>query len=396
MTEQTWRAKEAEDRRQGHCGADYGDCYSSRCCANMEYGCYKQPTSMYAQCRPYSWGHCRSTDEWLCPDHWLSCARVGTNCIEQRCCQNPELKCFHKENQFAQCLPSCTPDMQVAGDNSHRPWTCKEMSMPPPPPLPPPLPPPPPPSPSPPPPGPSSPPPPRPPADQPFPPGSPPSPLPPPPMHPPMLPEWWCAAGRKYVAHPCASLTDQHSCDDSFFIHLHRLAGTGGDLWLCQWTEGRCDADKTGCLELEEAQRMRDGLPPKKELASPPPPSLSPAPGPVAKRPDEAGPRQDLARAFGELVAGVTAILLCLRCACTRVCVGRGARIKRRAAAGPGDNGDDEDFGEEDEDGVELEDFDSDDEREVRRGRHGRRRGRMEEREPRSCKRALRDHDEED
>ena len=61
-TEEEFRAAEAEDRRQGHCAADYEDCYSSVCCATMEYGCYKQPTQMYAQCRPFTFGKCRSTE----------------------------------------------------------------------------------------------------------------------------------------------------------------------------------------------------------------------------------------------------------------------------------------------------------------------------------------------
>ena len=146
-TEEEFRAAEAVDRRQGHCAADYEDCYSSVCCATMEYGCYKQPTQMYAQCRPFTFGKCRSTEEWLCPDHWLACAREGTNCIEKRCCQNPALTCYHKEDNYAQCAESCEPNMRLEGDyGPASTWTCKELSMPPPPPVPPPSRPPPPPS----------------------------------------------------------------------------------------------------------------------------------------------------------------------------------------------------------------------------------------------------------
>ena len=186
LDEAAWRAREAEDRRQGHCAKDYGGCYSSRCCESLDFGCYKQPTQMYAQCRPHSFEHCRSSATWLCPQHWLSCSRVGQNCIETRCCQNVGFQCYVKEGSWAQCLETCRPGMILPGDESEtpRPWECDVLAMPPPPPKPPPSAPPPPPEPSPPPPTPSAPP-------SPFPPGgaTPPSPSPEPsPPRPPAAP----------------------------------------------------------------------------------------------------------------------------------------------------------------------------------------------------------------
>ena len=415
-TEDEFRAAEAEDRRQGHCGADYEDCYSSVCCETLEYGCYKQPTQMYAQCRPFTFGKCRSNDEWLCPDHWLACAREGTNCIDKRCCQNPALTCFHKEDNYAQCAETCSPDMRLEGDYGPASmWSCKELSMPPPPPVPPPSRPPPPPSPSPPPPGPSAPPPPDLPGRSPRPPSAPPTPRLPPPVSPPLMPEWWCVGGRTRADRPCASLTTSQACDDSYFIHLHKSAGEGADLWLCKWQDEACDADKAGCPLSDQHPlplHLGDGM------ASPAPPRvlgedpIDAVAGDVVELP--------LEWAFAELLLSVVAFLLCLRCAC------KGAGPKRRGSSlsrlrAAQEDADAEEEGEEGEEGEGEEDDDEEDDdyeydheeesdayesdRHSRKGRngHGHRRGRggggrggRRDRDRDRDLETMRDHDEED
>ena len=342
LDEAAWRAREAEDRRQGHCAKDYGGCYSSRCCESLDFGCYKQPTQMYAQCRPHSFEHCRSSATWLCPQHWLSCSRVGQNCIETRCCQNVGFQCYVKEGSWAQCLETCRPGMILPGDESEtpRPWECDVLAMPPPPPKPPPSAPPPPPDPSPPPPTPSVPP-------SPFPPGgaTPPSPSPepspprPPPAAPPLPPEWACAAGRTALSRPCTGLLTAEECETMYFVHEHRLAGTTGDLWLCAWAgdASGCQPDKTGC---DTAQLHRQGdaaatrLDTGAALATPLPPQ-PPPPAPYAPlvgiSPPPAGDDESPLAALVELMVGMGLLLLCLRCLCTRV--GMTTRAPSKGAA---------------------------------------------------------------
>ena len=409
-TEDEFRAAEAEDRRQGHCAADYEDCYSSACCATLEYGCYKQPTQMYAQCRPFTFGKCRSGEEWLCPDHWLACAREGTNCIDRRCCQNPALTCFHKEDNYAQCAETCSPDMRLEGDYGPASvWSCKELSMPPPPPVPPPSRPPPPPSPSPPPPGPNAPPPPAMPGHSPRPPSAPPSPCPPPPVLPPLMPEWWCADGRTKADRPCASLTTPQACEDSYFVHLHHLAGVGADLWLCKWQDGACDADKAGC-PISEQHPLPLSL--GGGMASPAPPRV------LGEGPTEAGAGDvvelPLEWAVAELLLSMVAFLLCLRCACKGAGPKRRGSLSQLRAAQEDADGDEEgEEGEEDEDDDEEDEDEYDDHEEesdayasdrgpryARKGRngHGHRRGRGgRHRRDRDLEATtMRDHDEED
>ena len=406
-TEEEFRAAEAEDRRQGHCAADYEDCYSSVCCATMEYGCYKQPTQMYAQCRPFTFGKCRSTEEWLCPDHWLACAREGTNCIDKRCCQNPALTCFHKEDNYAQCAESCEPNMRLEGDyGPASTWTCKELSMPPPPPVPPPSRPPPPPSPSPPPPGPNAPPPPALPGRSPRPPSVPPTPGAPPPALPPLMPEWWCVGGRTRADRPCASLTTPQACEEAYFVHLHHLAGVGADLWLCEWQDGACEADKTGCpISAEHPLPLRAGG----GTAPPAPPhalgegAAAAVAGDVVELP--------LEWAFAELLLSVVAFLLCLRCACKGAGPKRRASLAQLRAAQEDADADEEEEEEGDEDFDEEDEYEYDHEEEsdayesdrhARRGRngHGHRRGSSRggrHRRDRDVEApTMRDHDDED
>tara|TARA_B110001452_G_scaffold203800_1_gene173777 strand:+ start:1264 stop:2700 length:1437 start_codon:yes stop_codon:yes gene_type:complete len=343
LDEAAWRAREVEDRRQGHCGKDYDSCYSSRCCETLDFGCFKQPTQMYAQCRPHSFEHCRSSASWLCPQHWLSCARVGQNCIDTRCCQNVGFQCYVKEGNWAQCLESCVPGMVLPDDESEtpRPWECDVLAMPPPPPKPPPSAPPPPPDPSPPPPTPSVPP-------SPYPPGGatppspspPPSPPQPPPAAPPLPPEWACAAGRTVLSRPCSSLATADACAKAYFVHEHRMTGTAGDLWLCAWAgDGSgCQPDKTAC-DAAQLQRQGGAVATRLDgdgaaLTTPLPPQ-PPPPAPYAPlvgvSPLPAGDDESPLAALVEVVVGMGLMLLCLRCLCTRV--GMSTRAPAKGAA---------------------------------------------------------------
>ena len=222
------------------------------------------------------------------------------------------------------------------------------------------------------------------------------------------MPEWWCADGRSRADRPCASLTTSQSCDDSYFIHLHKSAGEGADLWLCKWQDGACDADKAGCpLSDQHPLPLHLGG----GMASPAPPhALGEGPteavaGDVVELP--------LEWAFAELLLSVVAFLLCLRCACKGAGPKRRGSLSQLRAAQEDADGDEEgeEEGEEgEEEGEEEDEYEYDHEEEsdayesdrhARKGRngHGHRRGSRGGRHRRDRDlevTAMRDHDEED
>ena len=186
-------------------------------------------------------------------------------------------------------------------------------------------------------------------------------------------------------------------------MHLHHLAGVGADLWLCEWQDGACEADKTGCpISAEHPLPLRAGggtAPPAPPHALGEGAALAVA-GDVVELP--------LEWAFAELLLSVVTFLLCLRCACKGAGPKRKSLAQLRAAQEDADAEEeeeeegDEDFDEEDEYEYDHEEesdaYESD--RHARRGRngHGHRRGSSRggrHRRDREVE-APRDHDEED
>ena len=92
-----------------HCGDAYQSCYESKCCKHHEFGCFKQRNKPDAQCRALrsSLDHksqCIDTDEWLCPGgEWEHCALPQAECTDSKCCKDIEFGCFkHPLERYAE------------------------------------------------------------------------------------------------------------------------------------------------------------------------------------------------------------------------------------------------------------------------------------------------------
>lgn len=221
------------------------------------------------------------------------------------------------------------------------------------------------------------------------------------------MPEWWCVGGRTRADRPCASLTTPQACEDAYFVHLHHLAGVGADLWLCQWQDGACEADKTGCpISDQHPLPLRAGG----GTAPPAPPHALGEGAAFAVAGDLV--ELPLEWAFAELLLSVVAFLLCLRCACKGAGPKRRASLAQLRAAQEDADADEEEEEEGDEDFDEEEDeyeYDHEEEsnayesdRHARKGRNGHRHRRGSSRGGRRRRDRdveaprMRDHDEED
>jgi len=134
------------------CVAAGVNCQVSRCCTAAGERCYEK-NSTAAFCKP----ECRAgpdmTEEefsvWSCkglgprtpgtganfnwtkmlvPD-WVEsrCSQIGTNCHDTRCCSEPGMQCYAKDDTFARCKTACIPGPDFEDYEDGTPWTCLEV-----------------------------------------------------------------------------------------------------------------------------------------------------------------------------------------------------------------------------------------------------------------------------
>jgi len=69
----------------------------------------------------------------LCPKAWPRpaepwCSKVGENCLETGCCEDPSLNCFAKDGFWASCKAHCEPgQVDAVGDVYQTPWSCDRI-----------------------------------------------------------------------------------------------------------------------------------------------------------------------------------------------------------------------------------------------------------------------------
>jgi endoglucanase len=129
-----------EDKCQNKCGADWGPCGVSQCCANKNFKCFKKDDT-YAQCRDAN--SCpppEDTEPWSCaqlpsagsaegaPVVDLSCSMASESCKKTECCQDKSKTCYEKDAGWSACRPTdtCTKGKYSAeaGTEWNTNWTC--------------------------------------------------------------------------------------------------------------------------------------------------------------------------------------------------------------------------------------------------------------------------------
>jgi len=129
-----------EDKCQNKCGADWGPCGVSQCCANPNFKCFEKDDT-YAQCRDAnSCPPAEDTEPWSCaqlpsagsnegpPVVDLSCSMAGESCKKSECCQDKSKTCYEKDAGWSSCRPTdtCIKGKYTAevGTEWHTNWTC--------------------------------------------------------------------------------------------------------------------------------------------------------------------------------------------------------------------------------------------------------------------------------
>mmetsp|Transcript_39513 Transcript_39513/g.104253 ORF Transcript_39513/g.104253 Transcript_39513/m.104253 type:complete len:648 (-) Transcript_39513:97-2040(-) len=63
------------------------------------------------------------------PPHTACSERGPHDCRQTRCCVDPHMRCFQKDEGWASCMPSCKPGIHSEDPPEHRTeWTCKPLS----------------------------------------------------------------------------------------------------------------------------------------------------------------------------------------------------------------------------------------------------------------------------
>jgi len=124
----------------GVCSNDGDNCAESRCCNKQGSTCYRK-NEHWASCNQSCsekelWEH----DGWVTQDHkvWdchaMSSTADGQNCIESKSCSNPGSQCYLKNEHWASCNQTCSPDnvwnhdegkWEITADPV---WSCKTLS----------------------------------------------------------------------------------------------------------------------------------------------------------------------------------------------------------------------------------------------------------------------------
>merc|ERR1719491_2920729 len=74
----------------------------------------------------------QDTKVWYC--NKLSCTANGENCMTSKCCLEPGMTCFKKNDEWASCNATCNEkmlwnhDKQVLEEQDHKVWDCTALS----------------------------------------------------------------------------------------------------------------------------------------------------------------------------------------------------------------------------------------------------------------------------
>ncbi|CAK0800151.1 unnamed protein product [Prorocentrum cordatum] len=131
---------EAEDEK-GTCSQTGASCAVSKCCSEPGSKCYKKNDYWFAcnqTCNPYyMWkdGGWVKTNEtvWDCEEIRPPCTPNGESCALSKCCSEPGMKCYKKNDYWSSCNQTCNPNYLwmetgwVKTDDTH--WDCEVITI---------------------------------------------------------------------------------------------------------------------------------------------------------------------------------------------------------------------------------------------------------------------------
>jgi len=124
------------------CTASAADCRASRCCIDPSMQCFE---------KDQDWASCKSTctpgidsndpvdhqTPWSCvilsattttTSGQRICALTAEDCSSSRCCADPNLICYEKNQDWATCKSACTPGIDTNDPVEFQsPWSCNEL-----------------------------------------------------------------------------------------------------------------------------------------------------------------------------------------------------------------------------------------------------------------------------
>jgi len=117
------------------CSGLVQDCHTTKCCSDPTLTCYEKD-QWWAECK----ASCPSPSSWSCVElsttstttkviHADCTSNPREDCRGTRCCSNPDLQCFEKNEWWAECKASCDPGIDMTDAPEYRtPWSCVSLS----------------------------------------------------------------------------------------------------------------------------------------------------------------------------------------------------------------------------------------------------------------------------
>jgi len=137
--QQPWTCKVlGEGPPAGDCPKDGSEnCLAAKCCATPGDKCYMK-NSYWASCKPTCTPGIDPADPPKYQQPWDckvlgegppagDCPEDGSeNCLAAKCCKDPNMKCYMKNNYWASCKESCSPGIDPNDPPKYQqPWSCK-------------------------------------------------------------------------------------------------------------------------------------------------------------------------------------------------------------------------------------------------------------------------------
>eukprot|EP00429_Kryptoperidinium_foliaceum_P012851 CAMPEP_0176041134 /NCGR_PEP_ID=MMETSP0120_2-20121206/20401_1 /TAXON_ID=160619 /ORGANISM="Kryptoperidinium foliaceum, Strain CCMP 1326" /LENGTH=738 /DNA_ID=CAMNT_0017374535 /DNA_START=80 /DNA_END=2292 /DNA_ORIENTATION=- len=123
------------------CSAIGQDCSKSSCCQDPGLQCFRKD-NFWAECletcapgpnvldqESASWWKCEAIgDRTPGKRDNGKCSAKGEDCRSTRCCSDPGMQCYEKNELWASCKATCTPGPDLYAKESD-PWTCMELGF---------------------------------------------------------------------------------------------------------------------------------------------------------------------------------------------------------------------------------------------------------------------------
>merc|ERR1711920_496875 len=126
---------------QSPCSEAGDNCAVSQCCSDVGMTCYKKDDHWSAcneTCDTHSmWtadGWVKTDDPvWDCEEVRLPCSDPGENCAFSKCCSEPGMKCYKKDDHWSSCNLTCEANSMWTADGwvktTDPVWNCSDLTL---------------------------------------------------------------------------------------------------------------------------------------------------------------------------------------------------------------------------------------------------------------------------